>query len=268
MSTTSLVRDISQNRAHESYDTPGELEATFMTSVCRSSNLQALVDTCDLPDQAKPLLIAYNSVANEDHRGTRLYDEDHHPPTKPPHSGILDNESYRLLLQTLDKKYGTERYTSEGGRIQVTRHVQQLEKVSIRGVVYACGNSLPRDSNVLFRRLDGSSSSGVGRIQSIFCLQHPAPEGFTIEKTYVIVREYLPFSDKAMQSQYTQFGFAGGFLCHSDKWSGFQVVDLKDIICHFAKSTIRGGPTDVMHVLPLNKVRILLPRNYPCAYCG
>ncbi|KAF9642264.1 hypothetical protein BDM02DRAFT_3193584 [Thelephora ganbajun] len=45
----------------------GELKAMFMTSVCRSSNLQALVDTCNLPEQAEPLLTAYRLVVNEDH---------------------------------------------------------------------------------------------------------------------------------------------------------------------------------------------------------
>ena len=238
------------------HDISGEIEATFMTSVCRSSNLQALVDACNLPEQAKPLLTAYESVANEDHRGTRLADEDHHPPTKPPRSETLDNEHYLLLLQTLNKKFGTARYTSGGDQtFSVTRHVMQLEKISIRGVVYACEKSLPRDSNVIFRRLGGSSAR-VGRIWSIFRLQHPTPGGSTITATYVLVHEYSPFSDELAQTQYKQFGFAGGFLCHGEKWSRFHIVELTDIICHFAKTTVRHGDTNLMHVLPLNKVRV------------
>lgn len=88
-----------------------------MTSVCRSSNLQALVDGCNLPKQAEPLLTAYGSVVNEDHRGTRLADEDHHPPTKPPHSKVLDEEHYQLLLQMLNDKFGATNYTSVGSQI-------------------------------------------------------------------------------------------------------------------------------------------------------
>lgn len=226
-----------------------------MTSVCRSSNLQALVDSRNLPEQAKPLLTAYGSVVREDHRGTRLADEDHHPPTKQPRSETLDSQSYQLLLRMLDKKYGTARYTSEGSQaFSVTRCVAQLEKVSIRGVVYARENSLPRDSNVLFRR-SGGSSSRVGRIWSIFRLQHPVPNGPTMEATYILVREYLPLLDEVKQQQYTQFGFAGGFLCNSERWSRFHVVELTDIICHFAKTIVREGDENVMHVLPLNKVR-------------
>jgi hypothetical protein len=160
----------------------------------------------------------------------------------------------------LNKKFGIVGYTSEGGQaFSVTQHVEQLEKVSIRGVVYARGKSLPRDSNVLFRR-SGGSSSRVGRIWSIFHLQHPTPDGPTMDATYILVREYLPFSDEAMQSQYTQFGFAGGFLCHSEKWKRFYVVELTDIICHFARTMVRHDDGDVMHVLPLNKVRILFPK--------
>jgi hypothetical protein len=226
-----------------------------MTSVCRSSNLQALVDSCGLPNPAKPLLSAYNTIVNEDHRGTRLANEDHHPPTKPPRYETLDDESYRLLLQAFNEKFETVRYTSESDPIRVTRDVDKLEKVSIRGVVYAHERSLPRDSNVLFRRLGGLTSR-VGRIQSIFCLRHPTPDGLMMQATYAIVREYLPFLDEAKQSQYTQFGFAGGFLCHRERWNRSHVVELTGIICHFAKFTLQGG---FMHVLPLNKVRSLLP---------
>ena len=74
--------------------------------------------------------------------------------------------------------------------------------------------------------------------------------------TYVLVREYLPFSDEAVQAQYTQFGFTGGFLCHSERWSRFHIVELTDITCHFAKTTIQNRDVNLMHVLPLNKVWI------------
>jgi hypothetical protein len=76
-----------------------------------------------------------------------------------------------------------------------------------------------------------------------------------MEATYVLVREFLQLSDEAIQSQYTQFGFAGGFLCHSERWSRFHVIELNDIVCHFAKTVIRHGDENFMHVLPLNKVR-------------
>ncbi|KAF9786240.1 hypothetical protein BJ322DRAFT_1108098 [Thelephora terrestris] len=72
-----------------------------------------------------------------------------------------------------------------------------------------------------------------------------------MQATYAIVREYLPFLDEVKQSQYTQFGFAGGFLCHRERWNRSHIVELTGIICHFAKFTLQGG---FMHVLPLNKM--------------
>ena len=214
-----------------------------------------MVDTCNLPKQAEPLLTTYSSVVSEDHRGTRLADEVHHPPTKPPRSELLDDECYQLLLHMLNKKFGTTGYTPDGGQVLlVTRQVQQLAKVSIRGVAYAHKNSLPRDSNVIFRR-SGGSSSRVGVIWLIFRLRHPTPDGLTAESTYILVRELLQLSDESMQSQYTQFGFAGGFLCHSEGWSKFHVIGLNDVICHFAKTLIQRGEGNIIHVLPLNKVR-------------
>lgn len=245
------------------HDILGELEATFMSSVCRSSNLQALVERGDLPREAEPLLTAYSSVVNEDHRGTRLYDEHHHPPTKPPRPELLDDEVYQLLLRTLDKKFRTSEYTTgNSGGFSVTRRVEQLEKVSIRGVVYACERSLPRDSNVLFRRLGGSSSR-VGNIKSIFRLVHQTPEGQTLKTTFVLVHEYLPILDETVQSKYTQFGFAGGFLCHSERWSKLHVIETANIVCHFAKTVLSYDDTKVMHVLPLNKASCHLIRLSP-----
>ena len=225
-----------------------------MSSVCQSSNLQALVDRSDLPKEAEPLLAAYNSVASEDHRGTRLADEHHYPPTRPPCQELLEDGVYKLLQRTLNKKFQTSGYTTRNsGVFSVTRQVEQLEKVSIRGVVYACGRALPRDSNVIFRRLGGTSSR-VGSIKSIFRHAHRTPEALAREVTLVHVREYLPIFDDTVQSKYTQFGFAGSFLCHSDRWSNFHIVELTNIVCHFAKTAVSLGDMEVMHVLPLNKV--------------
>ena len=141
-----------------------------MTSICQSSNLQALIDSCNFLDQAQPLLVAYNSVMSEDHRSTQFADEDHHQLTKPPRSEMLDDESYQLLLQMLNKKFKTLRYTSHTRKIWTTWHVQQLEKVSIRGVVYSSESLLLCDSNVLFRQVGGLTLR-AGKIQSIFRLQ-------------------------------------------------------------------------------------------------
>jgi hypothetical protein len=225
-----------------------------MMSVCQSSNLQALLDRDDLPKEAGPMLSAYDKVSTEDHRGTRLADETHYPPTKPPSSVELKNDIYQLLLRTLDQKFQTTRYTAGGrGSLIIPRHVLELSKISIRGVVYASEKALPRDSNIIFKR-EGGSSSRVGSIKSIFRLSYPTPAGYVTDDTFLLVQQYSPFMDQEIQSIYTQFGFAGGFLCYSRKWSGFHIVGSDGVVCHFAKTTLEQYGGGLMHVLPLNKV--------------
>ena len=234
----------------------GELEATFMMSVCQSSNLQALLDRDDLPEATGPLLSAYETVSNEDHRGTRLADELHHPPTKPPVLVELQDGTYRLLLMALNQKSLTTWYTS--GDVEspvIPRMVLEMDKVSIRGVIYASANSLLRDSDIIFRR-EGGSGSRVGSIKSIFRLSHPTPTGPVTTTTFLLVEQYSPVTDQGMQSTYTRFGFAGGFLCRNRARGGLHIISADNVICHFAK-TILQTDDELMHVLPLNKVGIL-----------
>lgn len=233
---------------------PGELEATFTMSVCRSSNLQALLDRGDLPEAADPLLSAYGTVSNEDHRGTRLADEVHHPPTKPPVTAELQGGTHALLLRALNQRFRTTWYTSGGmGSPFIPRTVLQLDKLSIRGVIYASARVLPRDSDIVFRR-EGGSGLRVGSIQLIFRLSHPTPAGPVETATFLLVEQYTPVTDQIIQSKYTRFGFAGGFLCHNQKLSESHVIGSANVICHFAKTTLQQVDGDLIHVLPLNKV--------------
>lgn len=225
-------------------------------SVCQSSNLQALLDQGDLPEAAEPLLSVYNAVSNEDHRGTRLADEVHHPPTKPPVSVRILDETYHLLLRALDQKFQTTWYTTRDVISPVIpRTVLELDKVSIRGVIYANARVLPRDSDIIFRR-EGGSGSRVGSIKSIFRLSYLAPTGSALITTFLLIEQYSPVTDQAMQSMYTRFGFAGGFLCHNQRRSGFHVISSENVICHFAKTVLPQTSDDLMHVLPLNKVGV------------
>ena len=89
----------------------------------------------------------------------------------------------------------------------------------------------------------------VGSIQSIF---HFRPRDREDKITYLHILQHSPFENEAMQKTYNQFGFAGGFLCHSDKWFGSHLIEPSDVICHFAKTPLRDD--GIMHVLPLNKV--------------
>src|ERR1700753_2701455 len=110
----------------------GELEATFTTAMCRSSNLQSILDHSDITSNAQPLLDAFTKVANEDHRGTRLADEIHHPPTKPPQKIYLSDIVYQLLVSFLNQHSNTIHPTTiRDSHLSVPRTVFKLDKLSI-----------------------------------------------------------------------------------------------------------------------------------------
>ncbi|KAF9783890.1 hypothetical protein BJ322DRAFT_1007685, partial [Thelephora terrestris] len=235
----------------------GELEATFMSSVCQSSNLQALLERDDLPLESCHLQDAYRTVLNEDHRGTRLADETHHPTTKPPTPFDLSPGVYQLLLQTLNKILNTTLYTGVNGSCLFVPHcVLGLDKLSVRGVIYATDKSLPRDSNVIFRR-EGGTTLRAGKITSIFRASYALPNGSATNATYAHLDQYDLAVDQELQKTYTQFGFAGGFICYSARSSKSFVVSTDCIISHFAKTTLKPPNQAFIHVLPLNKVNSL-----------
>lgn len=228
-----------------------------MSSVCQSSNLQALLEREDLPTGSSELQDAYKTVMNEDHRGTRLADETHHPPTKPPTPFDLSPRVYQLLLQTLNKTFNTTRYTHMREDPWFVPHrVLGLDKVSIRGVIYANHESLPRDGNVIFRR-QGGSTLRAGKIASIFRSSHALLDGSATTTTHALVHQYDLILDDELQRTYTKFGFAGGFLCYGARSSRSFVVPIEGIVCHFAKTTLKPPNQETIHVLPLNKVRTI-----------
>jgi len=134
----------------------------------------------------------------------------------------------------------------------VPQVVLELDKLSIRGVVYASAKSLPRDSNVIFRK-PGDPTPRAGKINTIFSSSHLRTDYEEIKVTCLVVEEWLPVTDAASQQTYQQFGFAGGFLCLNRAAEAVSILDVDGVVCHFAK-TFLGQHDDVFHVLPLNKV--------------
>ena len=130
-------------------------------TACRTANLEWMMQDQRVQDSVRPLVEAFSRVSNEDHRGTRLADEAHFPSNKPPKVVTLNGYTYKLLLQLANSTPATGNTSSH------TPSALELEKVSISGIIYASEKSLPRDSNVIFRR-PGGSSHRVGRIKSIF----------------------------------------------------------------------------------------------------
>ena len=178
----------------------GDLEATFTMTACRTANLEWMVQSRDIPDSAKPLVDSFMKVSTEDHRGTRLADEMHIPPVQTPRGTKLDSKVHALLLQLVQDMRISH------GLHQISPDVLELDKISISGVIYASDKSLPRDSNIIFRR-PGGFSERVGRIKLIFQSENSALFGMT----FLVASQHKLIADPA-QNIYRRFGFAGGFL--------------------------------------------------------
>ena len=192
-------------------------------------------------DSIRPLVEAFSKVSNEDHRGTRLADEAHFPPNKPPKTVTLNTRVHQLLLQLVND-------TSMDGHTAGTSRALELEKVSISGIVYASEKLLPRDSNIIFRR-PGGTSHRVGRVRSIF------QSGHQPGVTFLVVSQHKLIEDINSQNVYRRFGFAGGFLCDEEEDGRILVIRSEDVVCHFAKTLLNPREEKLMHVLPLNAVR-------------
>ena len=201
----------------------------------------------DASDHVRPLLDAFLRVSNEDHRGTRLADENHFPPQKPPQNATLEPHVYRLFLALINDIPSLSR---SGLFTPVTPNISELEKISISGVIYAREKSLPRDSNIIFRR-PGGSSDRVGRIKQIFRSEHVVPE-----VTLLVVAQHRLVTDPIVQGAYERFGFAGGYLCDPREDDRQYVIRSADVVCHFAKTALDRGGEILTHALPLNSVRL------------
>jgi len=222
----------------------GELEATFTTSACRTANLEWMMQGQGVLDSVRPLVEAFSKVSNEDHRGTRLADETHFPPNKPPKTVMLDLRVHQLLLRLVNGVPATD------SRPPGTSHALELEKVSISGIIYASEKSLPRDSNIIFRR-PGGTSQRVGRVKSIF------QSSYQHGTTFLVVAQHKLIADADAQNVYQRFGFAGGFLCDEEEDGRLIVIRSEDVVCHFAKTLLNPREEKLMHVLPLNAVRCI-----------
>ena len=227
---------------------PGELELTFTMSACRAANLEALMDDGSIQTTATELVNAFTTVANEDHRGTRLADEIHFPQTKPPTHTRLDSRTFNLFTQLVTHTTG-----GPGAWNLVTPEVLELGKITISGVIYASHKTLPRDSNIMFRR-PGRASHCIGRVDLIF----QPRDGRTSDATFLAVSQFSPVHDHAMNGVYGRFGFTGGYL-YTEGHVTPRVIQTSDVICHFAKTPVESEGQGLMHALPLNMVFSSMP---------
>lgn len=217
-------------------------------TACRAANLEWMMHSENASDHVRPLLDAFLRVSNEDHRGTRLADENHFPPQKPPRNATLEPYIHKLFLALIDDVPSLVR-SSLLALDTATPNVLELEKLSISGVIYAQEKSLPRDSNIIFRR-PGGSSDRVGRIKKIFQSEHVL-SGVTL----LVVAQHRLATDPIAQGAYGRFGFAGGYLCDPREDGRQYIISSNDVVCHFARTLVVWGTETLMHALPLNSVR-------------
>jgi hypothetical protein len=215
-------------------------------TACRTANLEWLMHSEDVSEDVRPLLDKFLEVSGEDHRGTRLADENHFPPQKPPQTATLEPHIYKLLLGLIKDIPSLARASRFA---HITPSILELEKISISGVIYAREESLPRDSNIIFRR-PGGLSDRVGRIKRIFQSEHVISE-----VTCLVVSQHRLIADRVAQGAYGRFGFAGGYLCDPREDGRQYVIRSTDVICHFARTALTWEGEILMHALPLNSVR-------------
>jgi len=214
-------------------------------TACRAANLEWIMHSRNLSHHIRPLLDAFLKVSNEDHRGTRLADENHFPPQKPPQNVTLELHIRKLFLDLLKDIPSLAKHSLVSS---VPPTVLELEKISISGIIYAREKSLPRDSNIIFRR-PGGSSDRVGRIKQIFQSEHVTPG-----VTFLAVTQHRLVADPIAQGVYRRFGFAGGYLCDHKEDGRQYVIRSTDVISHFARTPLVWEGETLMHALPLNSV--------------
>jgi len=102
-----------------------------------------------------------------------------------------------------------------------------------------------------------------GQITHIFLHpQVPAPPGqHHHPPVYVCVQPYASLQPSAepelsdIDQMYRRFGFAGGFLCKND-FSTLIIIEPSNIISHIAVTPLKIGGHRVLHILPMDRVRL------------
>jgi hypothetical protein len=206
------------------------------------------------------LVEVFNDVAREDIRGTRLNDhfaapEDGYETSSASNTlrFTLPNQIFRSILGVLDGKYKTTAYTQNPKN--VSREAQHLKRLFHRGVSYGSARFLPRDSNVLFRQPNHKGHL-VGQIQEIFECSYMEPNSEQATKKFLTIQTLKSLESEAGVALdcYRKFGLAGGFLSSSEKGAQY-LVEISDVVCHFARTSMKIAGVDFVHVLPLNRVR-------------
>jgi len=247
-----------------------------MRSSTREANLQAiLTDDSEVRSHVGDLVEAYKNILAEDVRGTRLahmidtahlaqrtldfaYDR------KRLHESSFPDAILAVFNQFLHRKHPAlmEIDTESSPTADPSRNAQFLDKFSLRGVQYSTATCRSRDSHLFFRSPQHEKS---GQITHIFFHTHVPDSPSSSSRgqashpsVYLCVQPYAPLQHspdlREIDRRYKRFGFAGGFLCRNE-FAPPVIIEPSDIICHIAVTPLEISGHEVIHILPMDRVR-------------
>lgn len=253
----------------------------MMNSSGRSANLKAiLADDVTVRTHVYKMIKTWEAVSSRDSRGTRrAYLVD---PTQPPTVLMQDGKEetmpdylYQMLVTYMNNKHHTNAYSDQGPatlrHIHLSRQYLRATTVSIRGVRYCTSQSIVGDSNIIFRTSPGRTVAGS--VISIFEHSHDVvdisgdspffPRGMhnstrPTSSIFLLVKKYsIPLdSSLPLQQACLKEGFVGGYL-RQDVLEQIQIIDVSQVICHFRKLPITISGEKLIHVYPLDRVRVI-----------
>jgi hypothetical protein len=143
-----------------------------------------------------------------------------------------------------------------------------MDKFSFRGVEYSTATSRTRNSHIVFQSPGLAHPLNPGQIVYIF-FKSQVPTARSIASpaqpchppVYVCVRPYVTLQTDPqlsnMDQMYRRFGFGGGFLCRREV-APFVMIKPSSIISHVAVTPLQIGGHQILHILPMDRVRFIL----------
>jgi hypothetical protein len=255
-----------------------------MHSSVREANLQALLlDDSEVRSHVGNLVEVYENICAEDVRGTRLaHMVDAVRLTQQEPSLVYDG-TRRLCESSLPdsalipfvqflkcKQQATGDATSLDSPPGTAAHPKAtfLDKFSLRGVQYSTEKYKTRNSHILFRHHQSDTPKVPSQLvpgQIIYIFLHssvstpyatPSEHKPLHPDLYLSVQPYLSIQAELsnMDQMYRKFGFAGGFLCRRE-FSPPIIIEPSSIISHIAVTPLLIKDHEVLHILPMDRVR-------------
>ena len=223
---------------------------TFMMQSCRMANLGPILRTEPVEKAMPSFRAAWEQLSEEDRRGMRLDEtrrldlittvlksskHDQKPRTLRLNKNIHD--ALRLRLESEAANPPTPMRSS----VVVPRIVFTHPGATIRGVVYKVHSRSQGDSNVIFRH-PAYPFEQPGRIAVIFTanlLERYA----TAPEIFIAVERLLPLNGEDIQKDpYRSYGDTGGSLYYDAFDEQVLVIRPEDVVCHYAKTSMKGVP--------------------------